>query len=130
MKKELTRVEKSRTTRLSKKSVEELVGIILRKDAVEKALSDKLRNSEKNYANLSSTYDDALSKVYSLQEKVENSRKYEHSLREELDKVNTAYNKRLDSFNRADAIVARCKIMCAIAVVVAVIMCAIAVFAS
>jgi len=49
MKKEETTATKGRRTKLSKKSVEELVNIILRKDSVEKALNEKYNALQAKY---------------------------------------------------------------------------------
>ena len=62
-----TKAEKCRSTKLSKCDVSTLVGIILRKDAKEKNLSDKLKSVSNENNILHKTISDLTSKVGSLE---------------------------------------------------------------
>lgn len=80
MKKELTSAEKSRVTKLSKKSNEELVDIIIRKDDVERrkdkliaclktniaGLENKISSIQQNLKNIETEYADILKKNNTL----------------------------------------------------------------
>ena len=80
MKKELTSAEKSRVTKLSKKSNEELVDIIIRKDDVERrkdkliaclktniaGLENKISNIQEDLRNAEAEYADILKKNNTL----------------------------------------------------------------
>lgn len=80
MKKELTSAEKSRVTKLSKKSNEELVNIIIRKDDVERrkdkliaclktniaGLENKISNTQEDLKNAEAEYADILKKNNTL----------------------------------------------------------------
>lgn len=80
MKKELTSAEKSRVTKLSKKSNEELVNIIIRKDDVERrkdkliaclktnisGLENKISSIQQNLKNVETEYADILKKNNTL----------------------------------------------------------------
>ena len=62
-----TKAEKCRSTKLSKCDVSTLVGIILRKDAKEKNLSDKLKSVSNENNILHQTVTDLTTKVGSLE---------------------------------------------------------------
>ena len=62
-----TKAEKCRSTKLSKCDVSTLVGIILRKDAKEKNLSDKLKSVSNENNILHQTVSDLTAKVDSLE---------------------------------------------------------------
>ena len=62
-----TKAEKCRSTKLSKCDVSTLVGIILRKDAKEKNLSDKLKSVSNENNMLHQTVADLTDKVNSLE---------------------------------------------------------------
>ena len=62
-----TKAEKCRSTKLSKCDVSTLVGIILRKDAKEKNLSDKLKSVSNENNILHETISDLTAKVGSLE---------------------------------------------------------------
>lgn len=80
MEKELSSAEKSRKTKLSKKSVDELVNIILRKDDVERrkdkliaclktniaGLENKVSNTQEDLRNAEAEYADILKKYNTL----------------------------------------------------------------
>lgn len=61
-KKDLSPVEKGRVTKLSKKSVEDLVNIILRKDDVEKYLRNTLSNVTDECNDIKSRYEEVVNK--------------------------------------------------------------------
>lgn len=96
MGKELSAAEKSRRTKLSKKSVEELVNIILRKDDVErrkdnliKALKINIQGLEKkaeslnsNITNIETEYDDLQKRNFEVIQVREN-------LKDEIKTINT-----------------------------------------
>ena len=62
-----TKAEKCRSTKLSKCDVSTLVGIILRKDAKEKNLSDKVKSITKENDSLNKTVSDLTNKVDALE---------------------------------------------------------------
>lgn len=62
-----TKAEKCRSTKLSKCDVSTLVGIILRKDAKEKNLSDKVKSITEENDSLNKSVSDLTLKVYSLE---------------------------------------------------------------
>lgn len=66
-----TKAEKCRSTKLSKCDVSTLVGIILRKDAKEKNLSDKVKSITKENDSLNKTISDLTLKVCSLERQLE-----------------------------------------------------------
>lgn len=61
-KKDLSPVEKGRVTKLSKKSVEDLVNIILRKDDVEKSLRNVLSNVTDECNDIKRRYEEVVNK--------------------------------------------------------------------
>lgn len=65
-----TRAEKCRSTKLSKCDVSTLVGIILRKDAKEKNLSDKVKSITKENDSLNKTVADLIAKIDSLEKQL------------------------------------------------------------
>ena len=62
-----TKAEKCRSTKLSKCDVSTLVGIILRKDAKEKNLSDKVKSITEKNDSLNKTVSDLTNKVDALE---------------------------------------------------------------
>lgn len=67
----LTKTEKCRSTKLSKCDVSTLVGIILRKDAKEKNLSDKVKSVTEENDSLNKSVSDLTLKVCSLERQLE-----------------------------------------------------------
>lgn len=66
-----TKAEKCRSTKLSKCDVSTLVGIILRKDAKEKNLSDKIKSITEENDSLNRNVSDLTLKVDSLERQLE-----------------------------------------------------------
>ena len=66
-----TKAEKCRSTKLSKCDVSTLVGIILRKDAKEKNLSDKVKSITEENDSLNKNVSDLTLKVCSLERQLE-----------------------------------------------------------
>ena len=66
-----TKAEKCRSTKLSKCDVSTLVGIILRKDAKEKNLSDKVKSVTEENDSLNKSVSDLTLKVCSLERQLE-----------------------------------------------------------
>ncbi len=66
-----TKAEKCRSTKLSKCDVSTLVGIILRKDAKEKNLSDKVKSVTEKNDSLNKSVSDLTLKVCSLEKQLE-----------------------------------------------------------
>ena len=106
MTKELSTSEKSRKTKLSKKSVEELVNIILRKDDVErrkdnliKALKINIQGLEKkvesisnDIANIESEYNDLQKRNFAVVKAEENFKFVAKSLKTQLEDSETQIN--------------------------------------
>ena len=106
MKKELTSAEKSRVTKLSKKSNEELVGIIIRKDDVErrkdnliKALKINIQGLEKkvesisnDIANIESEYNDLQKRNFAVVKAREDFKFEAKSLKTQLEDSETQIN--------------------------------------
>lgn len=65
-----TKAEKCRSTKLSKCDVSTLVGIILRKDAKEKNLNDKVKSIIKENDSLNKTVADLTAKIDSLEKQL------------------------------------------------------------
>lgn len=108
MSKEETTATKGRRTKLSKKTVEELVNIILRKDDVEKSLREKLNNSQDKYNEtintLSTDIDDVTKQYKTLKETYNKLRDNYNSvaaMNQTLDiKAKEVYNRLVDANNR------------------------------
>jgi len=108
MNKEETTATKGRRTKLSKKSVEELVNIILRKDDVERGLREKLNNSQDKYnetINTLSTDIDDVSKQYkTLKETYEKLRDNYTTIaamnKSLVDKAKEVHSRLVDANNR------------------------------
>lgn len=66
-----TKAEKCRSTKLSKCDISTLVGIILRKDAKEKNLNDKVKSITEENDSLNKTVSDLTLKVCSLERQLE-----------------------------------------------------------
>lgn len=120
MSKTLTKSEKARSTKLSKKSVEDLVNIILRKDSVERTLQAKVTEVNEKLVKVTDEWGKVMESYQALQAKLENSTKNNILLKKEYNKLDTLYNANLDRFNKADSLVARYKVLAVIATIIAV----------
>lgn len=96
MSKELTSAEKSRRTKLSKKSVEELVNIVLRKDDVErrkdnliKALKINIQGLEKKAESLNTNISNIETEYNDLQKRNFAVIKAREDLKDEIKTLNT-----------------------------------------
>lgn len=119
MKKELTSAEKSRVTKLSKKSNEELVDIIIRKDDVERrkdkliaclktniaGLENKISNIQEDLRNAEAEYADILKKNNTLATIAQNKQNELNDINKTLEANNKLYKDKLDAlqdeFNKA-----------------------------
>ena len=115
MSKELSTAEKSRKTKLSKKSVEELVNIILRKDDVErrkdnliKALKINIQGLEKkvesisnDIANIESEYNDLQKRNFAVVKAEENFKFVAKSLKTQLEDSETQINELHNAIKKA-----------------------------
>ena len=110
MKKELTSAEKSRVTKLSKKSNEELVNIIIRKDDVERrkdkliaclktniaGLENKISNIQEDLRNAEAEYADILKKNNTLATIAQNKQNELNDIKKTLKANNKLYKDKLD----------------------------------
>lgn len=111
MKKELTSAEKSRVTKLSKKSNEELVDIIIRKDDVERrkdkliaclktniaGLENKISNIQEDLRNAEDEYADILKKNNTLATIAQNKQNELNDIKKTLKANNKFYKDKLDA---------------------------------
>lgn len=112
MKKELTSAEKSRVTKLSKKSNEELVNIIIRKDDVERrkdkliaclktniaGLENKISNIQEDLRNAEAEYADILKKNNTLATIAQNKQNELNDIKKTLKANDKFYKDKLDAF--------------------------------
>ena len=112
MKKELTSAEKSRVTKLSKKSNEELVDIIIRKDDVERrkdkliaclktniaGLENKISNIQEDLRNAEAEYADILKKNNTLATIAQNKQNELNDINKTLKANDKLYKDKLDVF--------------------------------
>ena len=110
MKKELTSAEKSRVTKLSKKSSEELVDIIIRKDDVERrkdkliaclktniaGLENKISNIQEDLRNAEAEYADILKKNNTLATIAQNKQNELNDIKKTLKANDKLYKDKLD----------------------------------
>ena len=110
MKKELTSAEKSRVTKLSKKSNEELVNIIIRKDDVERrkdkliaclktniaGLENKISNIQEDLRNAEAEYADILKKNNTLTTIAQNKQNELNDINKTLKANDKLYKDKLD----------------------------------
>lgn len=110
MKKELTSAEKSRKTKLSKKSNEELVDIIIRKDDVERrkdkliaclktniaGLENKISNIQEDLRNAEAEYADILKKNNTLATIAQNKQNELNDIKKTLKANDKFYKDKLD----------------------------------
>ena len=110
MKKELTSAEKSRVTKLSKKSNEELVDIIIRKDDVERrkdkliaclktniaGLENKISNIQEDLRNAEAEYADILKKNNTLATIAQNKQNELNDINKTLKANDKLYKDKLD----------------------------------
>lgn len=110
MKKELTSAEKSRVTKLSKKSNEELVDIIIRKDDVERrkdkliaclktniaGLENKISNIQEDLRNAEAEYADILKKNNTLVTIAQNKQNEINDINKTLKANDKLYKDKLD----------------------------------
>ena len=111
MKKELTSAEKSRVTKLSKKSNEELVDIIIRKDDVERrkdkliaclktniaGLENKISNIQEDLRNAEDEYADILKKNNTLATIAQNKQNELNDINKTLKANDKFYKDKLDA---------------------------------
>ena len=111
MKKELTSAEKSRVTKLSKKSNEELVNIIIRKDDVERrkdkliaclktnisGLENKISNIQEDLRNAEAEYADILKKNNTLTTIAQNKQNELNDINKTLKANDKFYKDKLDA---------------------------------
>lgn len=111
MSKELSTSEKSRKTKLSKKSVEELVNIILRKDDVERrkdkliaclktniaGLENKISNIQEDLRNAEAEYADILKKNNTLATIAQNKQNELNDIKKTLKANDKFYKDKLDA---------------------------------
>ena len=111
MKKELTSAEKSRVTKLSKKSNEELVDIIIRKDDVERrkdkliaclktniaGLENKISNIQEDLRNAEAEYADILKKNNTLASIAQNKQNELNDINKTLKANDKFYKDKLDA---------------------------------
>ena len=111
MKKELTSAEKSRVTKLSKKSNEELVDIIIRKDDVERrkdkliaclktniaGLENKISNIQEDLRNAEAEYADILKKNNTLATIAQNKQNELNDINKTLKANDKLYKDKLDA---------------------------------
>lgn len=111
MKKELTSAEKSRVTKLSKKSNEELVDIIIRKDDVERrkdkliaclktniaGLENKISNIQEDLRNAEAEYADILKKNNTLATIAQNKQNELNDINKTLEANDKFYKDKLDA---------------------------------
>lgn len=112
MKKELTSAEKSRVTKLSKKSNEELINIIIRKDDVERrkdkliaclktniaGLENKISSIQQNLNNVETEYADILKKNNTLATIAQNKQNELNDINKILKANDKFYKDKLDAF--------------------------------
>lgn len=110
MEKELSSAEKSRKTKLSKKSVDELVNIILRKDDVERrkdkliaclktniaGLENKISNIQEDLKNAEAEYADILKKHNTLATIAQNKQNELNDIKKTLEANDKFYKDKLD----------------------------------
>ena len=113
MKKELTSAEKSRVTKLSKKSSEELVDIIIRKDDVERrkdkliaclktniaGLENKISNIQEDLRNAEAEYADILKKNNTLATIAQNKQNELNDINKTLKANDKFYKDKLDALH-------------------------------
>lgn len=111
MKKELTSAEKSRVTKLSKKSNEELVNIIIRKDDVERrkdkliaclktniaGLENKISSIQQNLENVETEYADILKKNNTLTTIAQHKQNELNDIKKTLKANDKFYKDKLDA---------------------------------
>ena len=111
MKKELTSAEKSRVTKLSKKSNEELVDIIIRKDDVERrkdkliaclktniaGLENKISSIQQDLKNVETEYSDVLKKNNTLATIAQHKQNELNDINKTLEANNKFYKDKLDA---------------------------------
>ena len=111
MKKELTSAEKSRVTKLSKKSSEELIDIIIRKDDVERrkdkliaclktniaGLENKISNIQEDLRNAEAEYVDILKKNNTLATIAQNKQNELNDINKTLKANDKLYKDKLDA---------------------------------
>lgn len=111
MEKELSSAEKSRKTKLSKKSVDELVNIILRKDDVERrkdkliaclktniaGLENKVSNTQEDLRNAEAEYADILKKHNTLVTTAQHKQNELNDIKKTLEANNKFYKDKLDA---------------------------------
>lgn len=116
-KKDLSPVEKGRVTKLSKKSVEDLVNIILRKDDVEKYLRNTLSNVTDECNDIKNRYEEVVNKfcefkanttaesraaassINIFKTKLDTSDKRNQQLKEAYEKCETKYSELYAKYN-------------------------------
>lgn len=111
MEKELSSAEKSRKTKLSKKSVDELVNIILRKDDVERrkdkliaclktniaGLENKVSNTQEDLRNAEAEYADILKKHNTLVTIAQHKQNELNDIKKTLEANDKLYKDKLDA---------------------------------
>lgn len=111
MEKELSSAEKSRKTKLSKKSVDELVNIILRKDDVERrkdkliaclktniaGLENKVSNTQEDLRNAEAEYADILKKHNTLATIAQHKQNELNDIKKTLEANDKLYKDKLDA---------------------------------
>lgn len=85
MKMEITKAEKGRRTTLSRKSVEDLVNIIIRKDATERKLNAKINEYKGQFNSMQSHINSALTTLRQCKEQVVSLNNDYKRVNEELD---------------------------------------------